>query len=111
MRKESRVAAAAEAHLLQQTKRLPIGGGHTRVPKRASSYTKQTKTLKIALLTTGGVVAALWSFVQGTSKFVFCAIAQSELEDWLIVGELFSAVLADLSDILRSTAGLPIGGR
>ena len=69
------------------------------------------KTLKIALLTTGGAVAALWSFVQGNSKFVFVAIAQTELQDWLIVAEFVSSTLLDLSDILRLTLGLRAGGR
>ena len=49
--------------------------------------------------------------MQGTSKFVFVAIAQSELDDWLLVAEFVSSTLLDLSDILRLTLGLPAGGR
>ena len=85
--------------------RLPTGGGHTRV-FRHSSPRKE-----IPLLTTTGVIAALWSFVHGETHLLFVAISQVELHDWLIVVELVSDTVSDLSDILRLTVGLPLGGR
>ena len=66
---------------------------------------------KIPLLTTTGVIAALWSFVHGETHLLFFAIAQVELHDWLRFVELVSDTASDLSDALSLTLGLPFGGR
>ena len=42
---------------------------------------------------------------------LFFAIAQVEFDDWLIVVELVSETVSDLSDALSLTVGLPTGGR